>query len=81
MKNTKKKLTEMIEWFGMGVDYLINEGEEIFTFTTCDMKDCLKIKNFLDKIELGYEEEFEIDGGDPYFMIEVEANKLRELIK
>lgn len=80
MKKTKKKLEDFIEYFGMGVDHLMTENEEIFTFTTCSAKDYLKVKKLLDKVEIDYNEEFETDGGDPYFMFEVESDKLKEYI-
>lgn len=74
----KKKLKEMIEVNGLGMDWL-NEND-VFTFTSCDMKEYQKIKKVIDKTEIDYNEEFEVDGGDPYFMIVVNSDKLKEYI-
>ena len=76
----KKQLINCIEQYAMSMNELRNETSEEIAFTTCDTKKYLTIKKLFDKLELDHNEEFEVDGGDPYYMIYVNNTELKKLL-
>ena len=76
----KKKLIEAIERYGMGLEEYFKETDSEFTFTCCKTKHLTKLKNILKKAELKYTENFEVDGGYPFFMVTVNNRKLKKLV-
>lgn len=81
MKNLKETIKNFIETNGLGIEEVNNVENVWFTFTSIRKKDFNKIKKTIEKTNIEYEESFELDGGDPYYMIEVKNSDLREFIK
>ena len=81
MKNLKETIKNLIETNGLGIEEVNNVENVWFTFTSIRKKDFNKIKKTIEKTNIEYEESFELDGGDPYYMIDVKNSDLREFIK
>lgn len=81
MKNLKETIKNFIETNGLGIEEVNNVENIWFTFTSIRKKDFNKIKKTIEKTNIEYEESVELDGGDPYYMIDVKNSDLREFIK